>query len=82
MLSGLLGLRGRHGCGLTTSAHHKVRLIHLRRREWIEWLVLLLLNTTKLPFILPMLAILEVPATAEVAITTTATIRPWGKSTP
>jgi hypothetical protein len=44
--------------------------------------VLLLLQTTKLPIILPMLAILEVPATAEVATTTTATIRTWGKSTP
>ena len=82
MLTRRLSLRRRHGCGLTT-AHHKVRLIHLRGGEWIEWLVLLLLNTTKLPFILPKLAILEVPATAEVAITTTtATIRTWGKSTP
>jgi len=80
MLSGRLSLRSRNGCDLTT-AHHKVRLIHLGRGKWIEWLVLLLLHTTKLPIILPMLANLEVPATAEVVPTTT-TIRPWGKSTP
>ena len=80
MLRRLLSLRCRHGCDLTT-AHHKVRLIHLGRREWIEWLVLLLLQTTKFHIILPMLAILEVPAIAEV-VSTTATIRPWGKSMP
>lgn len=79
MLSGGLSLRSWHGCDLT--AHHKVRLIHLGRREWIEWLVLLLLQKTKLPIILPMLAILEVPATAEV-VPTTAIIRTWGKSMP
>lgn len=79
MLRGGLSLRSWHGRDLTT-AHHKVRLIHLGRREWIEWLVLLL-QTTKLSIILPMLAILEVPAIAEV-VPTTATIRPWGKSMP
>ena len=68
MLSRWLGLRRRHGCDLTTSAHHKVRLIHLRRGEWIEWLVLLLLNASKLPFILPMLAILEVPLSSVVTL--------------
>ena len=80
MLSGRLSLRSRHGCDLTT-AHHKVRLIHLGRGKWIEWLVLLLLYTTKLATILPMLAILEVPATAEV-VPTTAIIRTWGNSMP
>ena len=80
MLRRLLSLRSWHGCDLTT-AHHEVRLIHLGRREWIEWLVLLLLQTTKMPIILPMLAILEVLATAEV-VPTTAIIRTWGKSMP
>ena len=80
MLRGGLSLRSWHGSDLTT-AHHKVRLIHLGRGEWIEWLVLLLLQTTKMPNILPMLAILEVPATAEV-VPTTAIIMTWGKSMP
>ena len=81
MLHRLLRLRSRHGCDLTTT-HHEVRLIHLGRRERIEWLVLLLLHMNQLPNILPMLAILEVRATADLAPTAAATIRPWGKSTP